>query len=611
MPTSILSSEAKEIIEKSKKKRTKQIIINGEIKTIPSPFPSPKDWRDHWIYFLMVDRFCGTMPPQEVWNKKTVIFQGGNFNGIRTKLDYLNSLGVGAIWLSPVFKNCQFIKDETYHGYGIQNFLHVEPRFGTEEELQNLIDEAHARGIYVIFDIVINHTGDIFNYMINGMCQSEAEWSNTEYTIRWRDEDGICRIDWEEAPEDCHPNAAVWPSELRHNEYFRRKGKGEEIQGDFSKLKELATDYRDSNAEGEPDYFPVRDLLIKAYQYIIAKYDIDGFRIDTLKHVEPEFARIFGNAIREFALSIGKTNFFIFGEVADEDENIAKFIGRFSTDPDDILGADAALDFPLFHKLPKVLKGIDKPGDMINQLEARKKVYKNHLSSHGEATKFFVTFLDNHDQHQRFFYQAPEDPHKYDDQVTMGLGCLYALQGIPCLYYGTEQGLHGFGNAFEDVREALWGKPEAFDTNHLFYREINSISKIRDNQPALRYGRQYFREISGDGAHFDISFTSPGVLAFSRILDDEEILVVANTNTLKSWVGYVLIDYSINNIGQDWEILYSNKAHNAERPEQSTVKPKGSVSINRVNGTHTNGPVRILPVSLKPMEIQMLKKVRV
>lgn len=93
------------------------------------------------------------------------------------------------------------------------------------------------------------------------------------------------------------------------------------------------TDARDGQV------FPVRNALILAYQYAIARYDVDGFRIDTLKFIERDFAQTFGNAMREYALSIGKKNFFSFGEVFDGEERIAQFIGRNTQDADDLVGS--------------------------------------------------------------------------------------------------------------------------------------------------------------------------------------------------------------------------------------------------------------------------------
>jgi hypothetical protein len=95
---------------------------------------------------------------------------------------------------------------------------------------------------------------------------------------------------------------------------FGDKGGVGEAGGDFASLKELVTGVQQSDTQQGPHY-PVRNVLIRAYQYLIAKYDVDGFRIDTLKYIEPDFAQVFGNAMREFALSIGKKNFFTFGEV--------------------------------------------------------------------------------------------------------------------------------------------------------------------------------------------------------------------------------------------------------------------------------------------------------
>src|SRR5262249_55928288 len=136
----------------------------------------------------------------------------------------------------------------------------------------------------------------------------------------------------------------------------------------------------------------------------------------------------------------------------------------------------------------------------------------------------------NHDMKERIRYVDPTDPHRYDDQVTLGLACLYSLPGIPCLYYGTEQGLHGRGND-EAVREALWGGP-GFDKTDSFYKEIAQIAAVPGARPALRYGRFYFRPLSAasDGRTFGVTAFQQGVLAFSRILNDEEVVVVANTN---------------------------------------------------------------------------------
>lgn len=327
MPTSVWDQEVQGAIDIAQSTQIKKVKVDNQFIEVPHPFPSPPDWRDQPIYFLMVDRFNNpNRPPQQPpYDAKTGVFQGGTFDGIRHRLGYLKELGVGAIWITPALKNCPYL--DTFYGYGIQDFLQIDPRFASdpanaEGELQALIDEAHARGIYVVFDIVLNHTGDVFEYVLNnGQHVAEAPFRNERYAVNWRKKDGRGNPAWTQAPTDndpdLHPDAVIWPRELRTNQHFRQQGAGGEEAGDFASLKELITASQE-----------VRNTLIRIHQYLIAKFDIDAFRIDTLKFIEEDFARIFGNAMREFALSIGKKNFFTFGEVYDDEAKIARFIGR-------------------------------------------------------------------------------------------------------------------------------------------------------------------------------------------------------------------------------------------------------------------------------------------
>jgi glycosidase len=613
MATSILDAEVTAALRGAKSQAAHTIMLDGASVEVGPPFASPQDWRDQWIYFLLLDRFDNpAAPPRQLpYDSIYAQFQGGTFNGVREQLSYLKGLGVGAIWISPVLKNCQYSQG-SYHGYGIQDFLNVDPRFASdpgmaEHELRALVDEAHRLGIYIIFDIVLNHTGDVFAYHClagDATCQqtdgSEAAYSETPYAVAWRDEHGDARQDWPigENIVNPPPDAVVWPAELRRNNFFRRQGLpqpgGDPIIGDFYSLKQMLT------ADAQ-----LQVILIRAYQYLIAKYDIDAFRIDTLKYIDRGFARFFGNAMREFALCIGKKNFFTFGEVADNEQKIIGFIGRDTVDTEtgDIIGIDAALDFPLFNRLPAACKGMLAPLAVASMYEQRRLIDHDILSSHGDASNYFVTFLDNHDQAQRFYFSPASAPHAYDDQLTLALACLYCLQGIPCLYYGTEQGLHGSGSVSEAVREALWGKPDAFDQANPFYQAIQRIARVRAGQPALRYGRQYFRPVSGDDTSFGISSFAPGVLAFSRILDDEEVLVVANT-TAQAETLAVIVDETLSLPGDVFKVLYSNK---------STFTGPGQVAdsgpdtiVNQVDGTTTTGPVRYVTVTLQPLEAQIL-----
>src|SRR5579859_7701255 len=177
MPTSIMSAEVQAILNDARRPNPSRTLT-----------PSPEDWRDLWIYFLMVDRFNNPVagPKNLPYDANFGGFQGGTIEGMRQQLDYLKQLGVGAIWFTPVLKNYQFLNgmpnDGSYHGYGIHDFLHIDPRLASdpntvEQELERFITEAHARGIYIIFDIVLNHTGDVFAYPTG----AQAPFSETPY----------------------------------------------------------------------------------------------------------------------------------------------------------------------------------------------------------------------------------------------------------------------------------------------------------------------------------------------------------------------------------------------------------------------------------------------
>ncbi len=572
-------------------------------------FPSPEDWRDAPIYFLMLDRFNnpGAAPRNLPFDAPFGQFQGGSYQGVVAQLDYIKSLGFGSIWLSPVLKNPQW--DATaYHGYGIQNFITAEPRFAADpatadQELRDLVDAAHKRGLYVIMDIVLHHAGNVFEYVPGG---AQIGWQNQTVGIQWHDENGNPNPAWADAPATPPFDAAVFPDELRHNELFTRQGNalsdGGQAGGDFDSLKGV-------------DFAPPANLmaagnaLIRAYQYVIARFDVDAFRIDTLKFIPPDFERDFGNAMREFGMSVGKRNFFTFGEVYDDENVISEFIGRNVTTTGDMVGVDAALDYPLFFVLPGVLKGLSgSPNDLAQVFQHRNVIEEDVLTSHGEAGQYFVTFLDNHDQPQRWGYTGPA---QLVDQITLGLACLFCLQGIPCLYYGTEQGLSGHKHdALTDdsmVREALWGKPTGgFDETNPIFVALEQVLQVRRSSPALRYGRQYFRPISGDGTSFGVSQFQNGVVAFSRILNDQEVVLVANTNLGAPFAGEVIIDDSINSAAIGMKPLFSNTRPIAGRANNVFNKPGGSVTINEVDGSVTHGPALTVQVQLQPGEAQIL-----
>jgi glycosidase len=629
-------------------KATKTVTVNGQPVSIPYPYPSPADWRETWIYFLLTDRFNNPaaqpnsqlQSPPVAWNQTYNFRQGGTFKGIEVQLDYIAQLGARAIWISPVLKNP--LPDTApdwpynYHGYATQDFLTIDGRFATDgtsataaKELTALIEAAHARGIRVILDIVINHSAEVFKYIYQGRPTdsfSDAVILNgppgDEPPIQWIDGSGAVRSAWQNTPPaGANADDAVWPVDLQaHPDFFRRRGSffpgepppGGFIKGDFGSMRQLVAEYLAASPTQLPlriqyGQYPVINILIRIYTYLIAAFDIDAFRIDTVMYVEPDMVRNFGNAIREFGMSIGKQNFFLFGEIDDANYSVVdQFVGRNTTDDNgNGLGIDAALDYPLFDQLPGIIKAFSDVTNLRQLFLNRKNAEKDLITSHGEAGKYFVGFLDNHDQYQRF--NTPSTP---PAQVLMGLAILFSLQDIPCLYYGTEQGLTGTLNpdgsaatgAFECVREALWGKtPVAFDTANLFRVEIAKLGKLRNTDSALQFGRLYFREVSADKINFGQSFGVGGLLAFSRILYDREVLIVANTSTTKGFEGWAVVDIDINRLQPAMTVAYSNFS----TPGTGNVQIIPNANFF-ANNSMTTADTAALFVKLSPMEVQIL-----
>ncbi len=506
--------------------------------------PSPLDWRDQFIYFLLVDRFDNnaTLTPYAPGSaprgrraEQGRMFQGGNLKGLTRRLDYIQGLGCTAIWLSPIFKNRIDLAD-TYHGYGVQDFLDIDPRFGTLEDLQELTRQAHARGMYVIQDIIFNHTGDVWAYP-EGHPYYYHDGQQFPFGF-WREADP--------AP-GLQRNDGVWPKELQSPEVFKRQGEirswdndTEAMNGDFLSLKEL-----------DLNQHRVLDTMIKAYKHWIALADIDGFRVDTVKHMEHTAVAIFCNAIREYAQRVGKHNFFLFGEIVDDDATIQRYLGRnarIDGTNERFPSLDAALDFPLYFSLEEVIKGFRSPSVLRERYEAM----RNNYADHGEAGRYFVTFIDNHDQmarpYRRFMHDNP-----HPQQAVLAMGYLLTSLGVPCIYYGTEQGFDGGGDSDTYVRECMFGGQwGAFDTTgvhffnqqHPIYQGIKAIAQLRQREPALRYGRQYFREISGDGNGFGHPLDSHATLAYSRILDTEEVLIAMNLSD-QPRSDFITVDYHL------------------------------------------------------------------
>jgi glycosidase len=545
--------------------------------------PSPAAWEDEVLYFLLVDRFSdgqedgsrdnagapatGATPPLRAgdhgnavateedaaaWRAAGGGWVGGTLAGLRTKLGYLRRLGVTAVWISPVLR--QVPGAGTYHGYGTYDFLAVDPHFGTGEDLRDLVTEAHRLGIRVVLDIVLNHAGDVFAYEPDVV----PLWNGQPYPVRGLRPDG------------------VWPLELQRPGTFTGKGRivdwdrfPEYVEGDFDELKDIHL------GSGEPDGYrpsPALIALTRAYQYWIAYADLDGFRVDTVKHMDQGAARYFASAVHEFAQSIGKERFYLIAEITGD--------RAFAVRTLQSAGMDAALGLAdVQDRLEWTVKGARDPAEYFA-------LFRNSLQvgvdSHAWFRDRVVTGYDDHDQVRKGPSKARFAADDLGRRLALAALALNATTlGIPCVYYGSEQLFDGRGGNDRYIREAMFGGAfgpfrsrgrHAFDETHPVYVELAKILALRRRVPALRRGRQYLREISGDGVGFGLPRLPGGlpgggvpgalrsVVPWSRIFADHEVVLAVNTDPFEARTAWVTVDDGLHAVGSTLTCRYSTDA---------------------------------------------------
>jgi glycosidase len=592
-------------------------LVSASLQPRGPVHPSPADWRDQVLYFLLPDRFSdgkearrplfdranpSAAPDKAAWMNAGKNFQGGKLKGIASKLDYLSDLGVTALWIGPIWRQRPDL--DTYHGYGIQNFLDVDPRFGTRQDLRKLVDAAHARGIYVLLDIIYNHTGNNWFYNDAGIARTTMSYRyQPPYPVfGWRSKNG------DPIQEITSIDDGIWPVEFQNLDWYTRAGQigrwdpqpwedplhpdNEFRRGDFFDLKDLNLNRSDTLS-----------AIIKAYQYWIALSDCDGFRIDTVKHVSWEASRNFCGAIREYAESIGKENFLLLGEVTGGEEMARDYLDIFGRNIDAVLdiGAPAA-------RLAGMVKGFTTASQFFDQ-------FKGHdiLGSHRETGRYHISILDDHDMVGRDKHRfAAHGSSNTPLQTAHAVGTQLTTLGIPCIYYGSEQAFDGTQDrhdrsiepnlSFEDryIRESMFGGTfgafqtagcHFFDSDHPTYLRIAAIARIRNRRDSvgltLRRGRQYLRETS----FLNRPFSPPPageLIAWSRILFDQEVLVALNTYGAEARGADVTVDSVLHPRGSTLTVLYRSDWSDSElrslpQDETLTVQEREGRSILRID----------------------------
>ncbi len=468
--------------------------------------PSP-DWRDQIIYFLMIDRFNDGDPgnndqgANEFDPGDSRKFSGGDLEGIIEKVGYIKDLGATAVWITPPVANQWWdprIAYGGYHGYWAENFKKIDAHFGSLETYQRLSHTLHENGMYLIQDIVINHTGNFFEYL--------GEFDSSDPARNFHLKEGPAPsqhpFNMNDVRDERHRRAAIYHWTPAITDY------GDPAQKQRHQLAGL-DDINTENPE-------VRRVLRDSFGHWVREAGVDGFRIDTIIYVEKDFWQDFfysgetgAPGINLLADSTGREDFLSFGEAfisADPMDNttereIATYVGTKGAP-----ALSSMLNFPLFFTINKVF---------AQGLPTRYLAYRLNTMMDPEiyANPFVLTnFLDNHDVQRLVRASTPV-------ALEQALLFLMTIPGIPVIYQGTEQ-------LFEEDRASMfasgWGADgvDHFEQDSRMFLFVKNLCRIRRENRLFSRGALTVLADSPDGA---------GVLAYQRQLGDQRALVLFNT----------------------------------------------------------------------------------
>lgn len=510
---------------------------------------------DEVIYFLLPDRFANGDPSNDRGGLSADrlstgydpadpgFYHGGDLRGLMQRLDYLQGLGVTALWIAPPLVNKPVQGPEgqesaAYHGYWITDFTRIDPHFGSNAEFRALVEAAHGRGMKVYLDIVINHTADVIRYRECPANDCGYRWKGDYPYQRRGGLDGeainpgftgepgsdfttLLSPDYAYTPYvPASEETIKVPAWLNDPAYYHNRGNSAwyseaRLDGDFAGLDDLFTEHP-----------RVVEGFIDIYGAWIDDYGIDGFRIDTARHVNPEFWQAFVPAMMEKARARGVPNFHIFGETYDFQSGTA----AMHTVVD---GLPTVLDFAYQRTVQDMVTAVRHP-DAMGYLLMEDAIYAGGV----ETARRLPTFTGNHDMgrigHLILHAMPAISDSELLDRATLAHALVLLGRGVPVIYYGDEQGFTGDGDdrrARQDMFETrvpsyaddrrIGAAAGPFDTDADMYRRIAEMAGVRAADPRLRRGAVKVR----------VADQEPGILALSRLDATGETLVVFNTST--------------------------------------------------------------------------------
>lgn len=451
------------------------------------------DWRDQIVYFVLLDRFDDGDPSNNrqgprhlgIYDpRRSDRYSGGDLKGLERRLDYIAGLGMSAVWISPPVRQ-QWWEPKTqssgYHGYWAADFKSVDPHLGTLADYQRLARRLRERGMRLIQDIVLNHTGDYFDINPQNGSYQANRGSIPAAPLQWP-----FSMNDPRRAKDRRYHIFHWtPAISNYND------PDQEARYQMSGLDDLNTDHP-----------TLRRALRESYGFWIDKVGVDAFRIDTAFYVSPEFLYDFMHSpdpsapgMHERAARRGINGFFAFGEgfgIDRKGESLqSKRIESYMHDASGRQVLGGMLNFPLYAAFDKVFARGASPAYLLDRLTEMQRL---HPRWH-----WMPSFLDNHDV-DRFLSAGDETG------LRLAMLAMMTLPGIPVVYYGTEQG-------FKLQRPAMfakgWGSGgrSHFDLHAPMATWVRALSELRRSNKL--WSRAGFAPIAA-------SRDGPGLLAFAR-----------------------------------------------------------------------------------------------
>ena len=437
-----------------------------------------------FIYMLMPDRFSNGDPKNDVVKGTRVNHiardsmytrHGGDIKGIQNHFAYFKQLGATAIWPTPLVEND--MPKASYHGYAVTDCYKIDPRYGTNEEYVQFVKAAHANGLKVVQDIVLNHWGS-YHYLF--LDKPAADWFHAFPTFTRSNYNAFALND---------PHGSALDRKLYNDGWF------DTTMPDVNQSNPLVATY-----------------LVQNFLWWVESTGLDGYRIDTYPYSDPTFLMAWGKAIADEYPKLA-----LFGEAWEGTEAEQAFFAQNILPPVDGFKSNlpGLLDFQITFAISDALK--TENGDLSKLYHALQADWL-----YTDATRN-VPFLDNHDM-SRFYSVIGEDFNKF----KTGIAWLLTLRGTPQLYYGTEVLMKNFSNPDGKVREDFPGGFAGDKTNYFTSRPgqageafeyVSKLANYRKTHPVLSSGK-LMQFIPQDG-----------VYTYFRYNDDSECVMIIANNT--------------------------------------------------------------------------------